>query len=104
MVPSTSRAATFIGKESNGLDKKQTTEFSFLLAVPTLMAAGEYDLLQSELVFTNTQIMMLGVSFVVAYIAAWIAVNLFLNYVSNHGFTAFGWYRIALRILFLIFM
>ncbi|WP_111668739.1 undecaprenyl-diphosphate phosphatase [Algoriphagus litoralis] len=105
MVPGTSRAAaTIIGGVFNGLDKKQATEFSFLLAVPTMMAAGGYDLLKSELVFTNAQITMLGVGFFVAFISAWIAVKLFLKYVSNHGFTAFGWYRIALGILFLIFM
>lgn len=105
MVPGTSRAAaTIIGGVFNGLDKKQATEFSFLLAVPTMMAAGGYDLLKSELVFTNAQISMLGVGFFVAFIAAWIAVKVFLKYVSNHGFTAFGWYRIALGILFLIFM
>ncbi|MDO8967726.1 undecaprenyl-diphosphate phosphatase [Algoriphagus sp.] len=105
MVPGTSRAAaTIIGGVFNGLDKKQATEFSFLLAVPTMMAAGGYDLLKSELTFTEGQLLMLGVGFVVAFIAAWIAVKLFLKYVSNHGFTAFGWYRIALGILFLIFM
>lgn len=105
MVPGTSRAAaTIIGGVFNGLDKKQATEFSFLLAVPTMMAAGGYDLLKSELVFTNAQITMLGVGFFVAFVSAWIAVKLFLKYVSNHGFTAFGWYRIALGILFLIFM
>lgn len=105
MVPGTSRAAaTIIGGVFNGLDKKQATEFSFLLAVPTMMAAGGYDLIKSELVFTNAQITMLGVGFFVAFVSAWFAVKLFLKYVSSHGFTAFGWYRIALGILFLIFM
>lgn len=105
MVPGTSRAAaTIIGGVFNGLDKKQATEFSFLLAVPTMMAAGGYDLIRSELSFTSEQIMMLGIGFVIAFIFAWIAVKFFLKYVSTHGFKAFGWYRIALGILFLIFM
>lgn len=105
MVPGTSRAAaTIIGGVFNGLDKKQATEFSFLLAVPTMMAAGGYDLIRSELSFSSEQIMMLAVGFVVAFIFAWIAVKFFLKYVSTHGFKAFGWYRIALGILFLIFM
>src|SRR5690606_34543245 len=105
MVPGTSRAAaTIIGGVFNGLDKKQATEFSFLLAVPTMIAAGGYDLYKSDLAFDEAQITMLAVGFVVAFISAWIAVKLFLKYVSNHGFTAFGWYRIALGILFLIFM
>jgi undecaprenyl-diphosphatase len=105
MVPGTSRAAaTIIGGVFNGLDKKQATEFSFLLAVPTMMAAGGYDLIKSDLVFTNAQLTMLGTGFFVAFGSAWLAVKLFLKYVSSHGFTAFGWYRIALGILFLIFM
>jgi undecaprenyl-diphosphatase len=105
MVPGTSRAAaTIIGGVFNGLDKKQATEFSFLLAVPTMIAAGGYDLIKSDLAFDQAQVIMLAVGFVVAFISAWFAVKLFLKYVSNHGFTAFGWYRIVLGILFLIFM
>ncbi|KPQ15137.1 MAG: undecaprenyl-diphosphatase UppP [Algoriphagus marincola HL-49] len=105
MVPGTSRAAaTIIGGVFNGLDKKQATEFSFLLAVPTMMAAGGYDLLKSELTFTQEQIILLALGSGIAFITAWIAVKLFLKFVSNHGFTAFGWYRIVLGILFLIFM
>lgn len=105
MVPGTSRAAaTIIGGVFNGLDKKQATEFSFLLAVPTMMAAGGYDLLKSDLAFNSDQLIMLGIGSVVAFISAWIAVKLFIKYVSSHGFTAFGYYRIALGVLFLIFM
>ena len=105
MVPGTSRAAaTIIGGVFNGLDKKQATEFSFLLAVPTMIAAGGYDLIKSELAFSQAQIMMLAVGSLVAFISAWIAVKLFLKYVSKNGFTAFGWYRIIIGILFLIFM
>lgn len=105
MIPGTSRAAaTIIGGVFNGLDKKQATEFSFLLAVPTMMAAGGYDLLKSDLVFSKEQVTLLGVGSLVAFVSAWIAVKLFIKYVSTHGFTAFGYYRIALGILFLIFM
>lgn len=105
MVPGTSRAAaTIIGGVFNGLNKKQATEFSFLLAVPTMMAASGYDLLKTDLAFTNNQLQMLGVGTFVAFITAWFAVKVFLRFVSNHGFTAFGYYRIALGVLFLIFM
>ena len=105
MVPGTSRAAaTIIGGVFNGLDKKQATEFSFLLAVPTMLAAGGYDLLKTDLAFTSEQLLLLGVGFVVAFASAWGAVKLFLTYVSTHGFTSFGWYRIALGVLFLILM
>jgi len=105
MVPGTSRAAaTIIGGVFNGLDKKQATEFSFLLAVPTMLAAGGYDLLKVDLAFTSEQLMLLGIGFVVAFASAWGAVKLFLTYVSSHGFTSFGWYRIALGVLFLVLM
>jgi undecaprenyl-diphosphatase len=105
MVPGTSRAAaTIIGGVFNGLDKRQATEFSFLLAVPTMLAAGGYDLLKTDLAFSSEQLMLLGIGFVVAFASAWGAVKLFLTYVSTHGFKAFGWYRIALGVLFLIFM
>lgn len=105
MVPGTSRAAaTIIGGVFNGLDKRQATEFSFLLAVPTMLAAGGYDLLKTDLAFTSEQLMLLGIGFVVAFVSAWGAVKLFLTYVSNHGFTSFGWYRIGLGLLFLILM
>ncbi|MEB2779533.1 undecaprenyl-diphosphate phosphatase [Algoriphagus sp. C2-6-M1] len=105
MVPGTSRAAaTIIGGVFNGLDKKQATEFSFLLAVPTMMAASGYDLLKTDLIFTNNQLSLLGIGTVVAFITAWFAVKLFLKFVSKNGFTAFGYYRIVIGILFLIFM
>ncbi len=105
MVPGTSRAAaTIIGGVFNGLDKRQATEFSFLLAVPTMLAAGGYDLLKTDLAFTSEQLMLLGIGFIVAFASAWGAVKLFLTYVSTHGFTSFGWYRIGLGIVFLILM
>jgi undecaprenyl-diphosphatase len=105
MVPGTSRAAaTIIGGVFNGLDRKQATEFSFLLAVPTMMAAGGYDLLKTDLTFTSQQLSLLAIGFVVAFASALVAVKLFLTSVSNHGFTAFGWYRIVLGVLFLLFM
>ena len=105
MVPGTSRAAaTIIGGVFNGLDRKQAMEFSFLLAVPTMMAAGGYDLLKTDLAFTSEQLSLLAIGFVVAFASAWVAVKLFLTYVSSNGFTAFGWYRIVLGVLFLLFM
>ncbi|MDF2156568.1 undecaprenyl-diphosphate phosphatase [Algoriphagus sp. CAU 1675] len=105
MVPGTSRAAaTIIGGVFNGLDKKQATEFSFLLAVPTMMAAGGYDLIKSDLAFTQDQLVLLAIGSGVAFISAWFAVKLFLKFVSSHGFKAFGYYRIVLGVLFLILM
>ncbi len=105
MIPGTSRAAaTIVGGVFNGLDKKQATEFSFLLAVPTMFAATGYDLLKSDISFNSHELQLLGVGLLVAFITAWIAVKLFLKIVNNYGFKYFGYYRIILGVLFLIYM
>lgn len=105
MIPGTSRAAaTIVGGVFNGLDKKQATEFSFLLAVPTMFAATGYDLLKAEIAFTSNELMLLGIGLLVAFVSAWIAVKIFLKIVSNYGFKHFGYYRIALGGLFLFYM
>jgi undecaprenyl-diphosphatase len=102
MIPGVSRAAaTIIGGVFNGLDKKQATEFSFLLAVPTMFAASGYDLLKTPVVFTNHEIILMVIGFFIAMITAWIAVKIFLKIVENYGFKYFGYYRIAIGIAFL---
>ncbi|MFH2013308.1 MAG: undecaprenyl-diphosphate phosphatase [Pseudomonadota bacterium] len=103
MIPGVSRAAaTIIGGVFNGLDKKQATEFSFLLAVPTMIAATGYDLLKTPIVFSKHEIFLLGLGLTVAFITAWIAVKIFLKIVENYGFKHFGYYRIIIGIIFLI--
>ena len=105
MIPGVSRAAaTIIGGVFNGLDKKQATEFSFLLAVPTMFAATGYDLLKTPIVFSKHEIFLLGIGLIVAFITAWIAVKIFLKIVENYGFKHFGYYRIIIGIIFLIFL
>ena len=102
MVPGTSRAAaTIIGGVFNTLDKKQATEFSFLLAIPTMLAATGYDLLKTPINFENQEIIMLGVGLLFAFISAWLAVKVFLKIVENYGFKYFGYYRIIIGIIFL---
>jgi len=104
MIPGTSRAAaTIVGGVYNGLDKKQATEFSFLLAVPTMFAATGYELLQTEIRFDNQQLIQLLIGTVVAFISAWAAVKIFLNIIENYGFRHFGYYRILLGLIFLIY-
>ena len=87
MIPGVSRAAaTIIGGVFNGLDKKQATEFSFLLAVPTMFAATGYDLLKTPIVFSKHEIFLLAIGLIVAFITAWIAVKIFLyffNYIYD---------------------
>lgn len=103
MIPGVSRAgATIVGGVFNGLNKKQATEFSFLLAVPTMIAATGYDLFKAPLSFTSEQMTLLAVGLITAFIFAWIAVKIFLAIVDKYGFTWFGWYRIAIGLIFII--
>jgi len=105
MIPGTSRAAaTIVGGVFNGLDKKQATEFSFLLAVPTMFAATGYDLLKTPVNFTRHEILLLAIGLIGAFISAWIAVKIFLSIVEKYGFKHFGYYRIAIGIIFLLLM
>jgi undecaprenyl-diphosphatase len=103
MIPGVSRAAaTIVGGVFNGLDKKQATEFSFLLAVPTMLAATGYDLLKTPVVFSKQEIVLLAVGLIVAFLTAWLAVKVFLKIVENYGFKFFGYYRIIIGIIFLM--
>lgn len=103
MIPGVSRAAaTIIGGVFNGFNKKQAAEFSFLLAVPTMFAASGYDLLKSDFTFTQETLLMLLAGMAVAFVAAWIAVKIFLKLLKEFGFKQFGYYRIAIGIIFLI--
>lgn len=105
MIPGTSRAAaTIVGGVFNKLDKRQATEFSFLLAIPTMLAATGYDLLKTPIEFTPEQWKLLIIGLVVAGISAWIAVKIFLSIVEKYGFKPFGYYRIALGIIYLLWM
>lgn len=104
MIPGTSRAAaTIVGGVFNGFDKKQATEFSFLLAVPTMFAASGYDLLKTPIDFTSQEIMLLAIGLAVAFASAWVAVKVFLKIVQNYGFIHFGYYRIILGGAFLVY-
>ncbi|NVO08982.1 MAG: undecaprenyl-diphosphate phosphatase [Bacteroidales bacterium] len=105
MIPGVSRAAaTITGGVFNGLNKKQATEFSFLLAVPTMFAATGYDLLKTPIIFSKQEIILLAIGLIIAFITAWIAVKIFLKIVENYGFKHFGYYRIIIGIVFLIFL
>jgi undecaprenyl-diphosphatase len=105
MIPGVSRAAaTIIGGVFNGFNKKQATEFSFLLAIPTMLAATSYHLLMTPLEFNNQEFIILIAGLITAFIFAWIAVKIFLIVVDQYGFALFGWYRIALGLLFYLFI
>ena len=101
MVPGISRALTTIfGGLLVGLDRKNATEFSFLLAVPTMLAATVFDLYKTGFLFTNEEYIIFGIGFVGAFFSALIAIKLLINFVQKHSFRMFALYRIVLAIIF----
>lgn len=103
MIPGTSRAAASIfGGIAAGFDRKQATEFSFLLAIPTMMGATGYDLLKSGGALNGNQTGLLIAGGILAFIFAWAAVKVFIKMVVKYGFKHFGYYRIIIGVLFLI--
>jgi undecaprenyl-diphosphatase len=96
LVPGTSRSgATIIGGMLFGLSRRVATEFSFFLAVPTLMAAGAYDFYKHRALFGVADIGVFSVGFVVSFVSAFFCVRWLIRYISRHDFTVFAWYRIA---------
>ena len=105
VIPGVSRAAaTIIGGLLTGLDRETATEFSFLLAVPTMVAASALDIYKSRQMITHSGVMTLFIGTVLSFLFAIIAVKFLVNYVKKHDFTIFGVYRIVLSILFWIFV
>lgn len=103
MIPGVSRsAATIVGGLALGLKRKTIVEFSFLLAVPTMLAATGLDLLKNMNSFSISQSQFLAVGFVTSFIMAIVGIKFFLAYIQKNSFTAFGIYRIAVVILFLL--
>lgn len=101
MIPGTSRsAATIIGGMQQGLSRKFAAEFSFFLAVPTMMAATGYKLLKAfkehpEMLQDKNNLAMLGVGNVIAFIVALIAIKTFIGFLQKNGLKLFGYYRIV---------
>ncbi|MCB0362541.1 MAG: undecaprenyl-diphosphate phosphatase [Bdellovibrionales bacterium] len=104
-VPGVSRsAATIMGGIWQGLDRKTAAEFSFLLAVPTLTGATAIKLLKIAPTITNDQLGIIVIGNLVAFVVGYLAIRLFIYYVSRFGFEKFGWYRIILGSLFILFL
>ncbi len=96
LIPGTSRSgATIIGGMLFGLSRKAATEFSFFLAVPTLMAAGAYDMLENRALFSTNDLGMFAVGLAAAFISAFVVIRWLILYVATHDFRPFAWYRIA---------
>ena len=95
MIPGTSRSgATIIGGLCIGLSRKAATEFSFFLAIPTMFGASLLKLLKFGFGFTGTEVLILVIGMVVAFVVSILAIKFLMGYIKKHDFKAFGWYRI----------
>ena len=103
LVPGTSRSgATIIGGMLAGLDRKTSSDFSFLLAIPVMGAVTAYDLLKHYKEFADANWIAFSVGFIVAFIVAYITVKLFLVFIQKFSFVPFGIYRIIFGIILLM--
>jgi undecaprenyl-diphosphatase len=102
MIPGTSRSgATIIGGMLLGLSRKAATDFSFYLAIPTLIGAGAYSLYKERALLSWADLPLFGVGLVLSFISAWLCVRWLLRFISTHSFTGFAWYRIAFGVVVL---
>ncbi|MFO1150678.1 MAG: undecaprenyl-diphosphate phosphatase [Alsobacter sp.] len=95
MIPGVSRSgATIVGAMLMGADKRAAAEFSFFLAMPTMVGAFAYDLLKNYKTLSSSHLLLIGVGFVFAFLAGLVVVKGFLTFVSKRGFSVFAWWRI----------
>ncbi|MBV8620111.1 MAG: undecaprenyl-diphosphate phosphatase [Curvibacter sp.] len=103
MIPGTSRSgATIIGGMLLGLSRKAATEFSFFLAIPTLIGAGVYSLYKERALLSMADLPLFLVGLGFSFVSAWFCVRWLLRYISTHSFVMFAWYRIAFGLLVLL--
>ena len=102
MVPGTSRSgATIIGGMLLGMSRKAATDFSFYLAIPTLIGAGAYSLYKERALLSMADVPMFAVGLLFSFLSAWLCVRWLLRYIATHSFVVFAWYRIAFGIVVL---
>ena len=102
MVPGTSRSgATIIGGMLLGLSRKAATDFSFFLAIPTLIGAGAYSLYKERALLSLDDVPLFAVGLVFSFVSAWMCVRWLLRFVSTHSFVGFAYYRIAFGVVVL---
>jgi undecaprenyl-diphosphatase len=100
LIPGTSRSgATIIGGMMLGLSRKVATEFSFFLAIPTLLGATVYSLYKARDVLSSADVPLFGIGTLAAFVSAFLCVRWLLRYISSHDFTFFAWYRIVFGLL-----
>ena len=96
MIPGTSRSgATIIGGMLLGLSRKAATDFSFYLAIPTLIGAGVYSLYKERALLSLADLPLFGVGLVVSFLSAWLCIHWLLRYIATHSFAGFAYYRIV---------
>ena len=96
LIPGTSRSgSTIIGGMLLGLSRKAATDFSFYLAIPTLIGAGVYSLYKDRALLSVADIPVFAVGLLFAFLSAWLCIRWLLRYVASHSFVPFAWYRIA---------
>jgi len=102
LIPGMSRSgATIIGGMLFGLSRRAATEFSFFLAVPTLVAAGAYDFYKHRALLESSDLGVFAVGFVVSFVSAFLCIRWLLRYIATHDFSAFAWYRIVFGLIVL---
>ena len=103
MVPGTSRSgATIIGGMLLGLSRKAATDYSFFLAIPTLIGAGVYSLYKERALLSVADVPLFTVGLVFSFISAWLCVRWLLRYISSHSFVPFAYYRIVFGLVVLL--
>ena len=102
MIPGTSRSgATIIGGMLMGLSRQAATDFSFFLAIPTLIGAGAYSLYKERALLSMADAPMFAVGLLFSFISAWLCIRWLLRYIASHSFVVFAWYRIAFGLIVL---
>jgi undecaprenyl-diphosphatase len=102
LVPGTSRSgATIIGGMLLGLSRQAATDFSFFLAIPTLIGAGAYSLYKERALLSMAHLPMFLVGLVFSFLSAWLCVRWLLRYIASHDFVPFAWYRIVFGLVVL---
>jgi len=102
MIPGTSRSgATIIGGMLLGLSRKAATDFSFYLAIPTLIGAGVYSLYKERALLSMADVPLFGVGLLVSFVSAWLCIRWLLGFIASHSFNGFAYYRIAFGLVVL---
>jgi undecaprenyl-diphosphatase len=103
MIPGVSRSgASIVAAMLFGADKRAATEFSFWLAMPTMVGAFAFEAFKNRHELAGSNLMIIAVGFAVSFVCGWFVVKTLLGYVSRHGFALFAWWRIVVGVLGLI--